>query len=228
MIRIPSLLCYASLVLAYSTSQATNRQDLNQLVRTAEQFARSQLTGTDVTVTARKLDANLSLPACDKLEPFSIPNTKLVGRTVVGIRCPNAGWSINVTLDIEQFGDAVVTKHPLRAGQLIRADDLQLQRMEVGRLPAPPLNMLDQAIGRIPIAGIGSGVPIRAEMLRAPAAVLPGQSVRILVNGDGFQVSGEGKALGQAAIGQSISIRTSNGQVVTGVVTDTGVVSVIP
>ncbi|MBB5017546.1 flagella basal body P-ring formation protein FlgA [Chitinivorax tropicus] len=210
------------------TCQAADKQDLSLLTRTAEQFARRQLADSDAKITARKLDPNLSLPACDSLEAYLPPNGRLSGRSTVGVRCARDGWSINVTLDIQLFSQAVVASRAIRAGEVIQATDVQLQRVEIGQLPSPPLGSIDQALGKTPVVGIGQGIPLRADMLRAPAVIQPGQSVRILVNGDGFQVSGEGKALGQAALGQSVSIRTNNGQVVTGVVTGVGQVTVTP
>jgi flagella basal body P-ring formation protein FlgA len=50
--------------------------------------------------------------------------------------------------------------------------------------------------------------------------------VHLIVQGRGFTVSSEGEALGKAAPGERLQVRTPSGQVVTGVVNAAGQVEV--
>jgi flagella basal body P-ring formation protein FlgA len=63
-------------------------------------------------------------------------------------------------------------------------------------------------------------------MLRAPTVIRAGQVVRMVAKGQGFQVTSEGRALSTANLGQTVSVRTSSGQVVSGVAQENGVVEI--
>ena len=63
-------------------------------------------------------------------------------------------------------------------------------------------------------------------MLRVPHAVRQGQTVPVVSAGPGFRVSSEGRALNNAAPGESVRVRLANGQVVTGVAQAGGTVEV--
>ena len=63
-------------------------------------------------------------------------------------------------------------------------------------------------------------------MLRSPLVVTQGQGVRLVTQGPGFQVSSEGRALGNAADGQSVQVRSASGQTVSGVARSGGIVEV--
>jgi flagella basal body P-ring formation protein FlgA len=59
-------------------------------------------------------------------------------------------------------------------------------------------------------------------MLRQPWRVKAGQNVMVIANGDGFDASGEGKALNNATSAQWVRVRMGNGQIVSGRVGDDG------
>jgi flagella basal body P-ring formation protein FlgA len=59
-------------------------------------------------------------------------------------------------------------------------------------------------------------------MLRQPWRVKAGQDVMVVASGDGFDASGEGKALNNGTISQWVRVRMGNGQVVSGRVSDDG------
>ena len=68
--------------------------------------------------------------------------------------------------------------------------------------------------------------PLRAESLRLPIAVQAGQTVKLVAEGGGFQVTSDGRALNQAAVGQVAQVRTANGNVVSGIAQSVGVVAI--
>jgi flagella basal body P-ring formation protein FlgA len=63
-------------------------------------------------------------------------------------------------------------------------------------------------------------------MLRVPNAVRQGQDVPVVSVGPGFRVSSEGRAMNNAAPGDSVRVRMPNGQVVTGTAQAGGTVEV--
>jgi flagella basal body P-ring formation protein FlgA len=82
------------------------------------------------------------------------------------------------------------------------------------------------AIGKQPAMSLAAGQPLRREMLRAPAVVVQGQTVRLVTRGPGFQVSAEGRALANAQEGQLVQVRASSGSTVSGLARTGGIVEV--
>jgi flagella basal body P-ring formation protein FlgA len=204
-------------------------QDPDRLREAALAFARTQLAGRtgEVQVEAGEVDRRLQLPPCDRLEAFLPAGTKLWGRSNVGVRCLGPEpWSLLVPITIRVMGDAVFTARPLVRGRPVEAADLEVRRVDLTGLPAGVLTEASQALERVPGTSIQAGLPLRAEMLRGATAVAAGQGVRILFLGDGFKVSSEGVALGNAATGDPVQVRAASGRVLRGVVTGPGVVEV--
>jgi len=67
---------------------------------------------------------------------------------------------------------------------------------------------------------------MRSDQLVAAWAVQHGQSVKTVTHGAGFSVSSEGKALGNAADGQVVQVRTPSGQTVSGIARSGGIVEI--
>ena len=65
-------------------------------------------------------------------------------------------------------------------------------------------------------------------LLLAAAAPLPARAAEqgILFQGEGFTVSSEGRALGNASIGDPVQVRAASGKLLSGVVQEAGVVVV--
>jgi flagella basal body P-ring formation protein FlgA len=73
---------------------------------------------------------------------------------------------------------------------------------------------------------VGVGRPLRGDLLRLPMVVQQNQSVKVVSQGPGFQVTNEGRALNNGVEGQVVQVRLSNGQVVSGVARAGGVVAI--
>ena len=62
------------------------------------------------------------------------------------------------------------------------------------------------------------------DTLRSRPVVQQGQAVRLVTSGNGFSVSAEGKAIGNASDGQIVQVRTPSGSVVSGTARSGGMV----
>ncbi|MCB4360860.1 flagellar basal body P-ring formation chaperone FlgA [Quatrionicoccus australiensis] len=195
---------------------------------TAERFVRQQTQGIPgkTTITMGKLDT-LRLPPCSAHEAFAPPGTRLSGRTHVGVRClgPNI-WSALVPVQIVTTGSYVTTVRPLGAGQLIQASDLVTMTGDLSNQPTGVITDPANAIGKTLRNSLGAGQPLRSDQLLAPLVIHQGQSVRVISKGNGFAVSGEGKALNNAAEGQIAQIRMNSGQTVSGVAKSDGSIEI--
>lgn len=186
---------------------------------TAADFARAQTRAIPgkVTIQVAELDRRLNLPACPALEAFLAPGVLLNGNSSVGVRCTSKhAWSIFVPVSVKISVNMLTANRTLQQGQTLRAEDigsLSSESLQAGTLADPA-----QAIGKVMKYGVGAGQILRHDMLRAPYTVKQGQSVQMKVLGSGFKISAEGKAMSNAAEGDTTTARAASGQIVSGVV----------
>lgn len=179
------------------------------------------------TYSAGAIDSRLALAACGALEVFLPPGSRLWGNTSVGVRC-NApvAWSIYVPVKVNVTGAYVTTSRALASGQLLSEADLVMNQGDLTQMPAGIVTEISQAIGKTLSNPLAAGQAVRADLLRKPNAVLQGQNVKVVSQGRGFSVSAEGKAIGNAGVGQVAQVRMHSGQMVSGIARADGSVEV--
>lgn len=204
-------------------------QDLVELQRAAEAFARAHAPALPgrAQIEALPLDPHTRLARCESLQTVLPPGERLWGDTSVIVRCvrPRA-WSVFVPVSVKVFAEAVVTAHPIARGQTLTAADLLQREQELTKWPTGPIVDPEQAIGKVAVVPLPAGAALHGDMLRAPYAVAEGQRVRVIFHGDGFRATSAGRSLGNAAVGETVPVRTASGKVVTGVAHSPGVVEV--
>ncbi|MEQ1591626.1 MAG: flagellar basal body P-ring formation chaperone FlgA [Thiobacillaceae bacterium] len=204
-----------------ASSPAAERQSLPQLQGLAESYLKTQTAGLPgkLSFTVNPVDVRTHLPACSTLEAFTPPGSRNVGKTTVGIRClAPSNWAIFLPAHIRQIGNYVSAAVGLMPGQPITADSLLQRSADLGALPDDVVTEPAQVIGMNLISGIAPGAPLRQSLLRTPQVVQQNQTTRLILNGNGFVIHAEGRALTNAHIGQSVQIRTEAGQIVSGIV----------
>jgi flagella basal body P-ring formation protein FlgA len=228
--RRAAAVCAAALLLAAQGARAQPQwQDLDELRRAAESFAQAQLAALPgrAEVEVGALDPRTRLARCESLQSFLAPGARLWGNSNVGVRCvrPHA-WSIFVPVNVRVSAEVLVTARPIGRGQTLAEADLVTQTVDLTRWPIGLLSDPAQALGRAPVAALPAGVPLRADMLRAAYVVTQGQRVKIVFQGEGFSATSEGRALGNAALGEPVQVRSASGKVLKGVVHAPGMVEV--
>ncbi len=204
-------------------------QDLSVLARAAEDYAKARTADLPghKEISVAPLDPRTRLAKCDDPQPFLAPSARLWGSSSVGLRCSSpVAWTVFVPVTVRVFAEVVVTARAVGRGQKLGATDLATQTMDLTQLPVGVMTVVDEAVGRTAIAALPAGAALRADMLRAPNAVLQGQEVRLIYQGEGFQVGSTGRSLSDAAVGQAARVRTASGKVVKGIVQGPGVVEV--
>ena len=227
---MPYFLLLSALIF-FSTSALAAFQDANVTLKAVEGYVKAQtkdLPGI-VEISIGSIDPRLQLSRCDKLDMYIPSGGKLWGNSTVGIRCEQPSpWSIYVPVNVKVVAEVIVSAKQLTTGTIISASDLAKLPADLTQLPGSVMTMPEQAIGKTVTTGVPPGYVLRMDMLRSPNIILQGQTVKIVTHGNGFSVSAEGKALGNAAVGQTISIRTPSGQVVTGIAKPEGYVQISP
>ncbi|HLA38823.1 MAG TPA: flagellar basal body P-ring formation chaperone FlgA, partial [Candidatus Glassbacteria bacterium] len=227
------ILCFGMLLLAgFSASVfSVERQEIPALLKAVENYVRSETAGFPgkISVSLGAVDPRLNLPACQALEPFVPAGGRLWGQAAVGVRCNGqTPWTVYVPVSVKVLANVVHAAKPLAQGQPVGAADIALQQADLAQLPAGILTEPAQAVGKTLVSNIASGQPLRHDMLRSPPVVLQGQTVKLLAQGRGFNVSSEGKALAAAAAGQVVQVRTHSGQIISGIARPEAVVEVRP
>jgi flagella basal body P-ring formation protein FlgA len=227
--RLPSAILVALLLFAIETTEVFARQDPAVVRSTVEAFLKAQARGLpgDVSYTIGNLDADNKLASCAAMDASLPAGAKAWGRTSVAVRCQSEhGWTIFLPVHIRVVTDYLVSALPLAQGQTIVANDLTRQRGDLSDLPAGILTDEREALGRTILMSIGSGRPLRADMLRQPIVVQQNQTVKVVSRGPGFQATNEGRALNNGQEGQVVQVRLANGQMVSGIARAGGVVEI--
>lgn len=218
------ILCLLA-VLASASALAAN-QSLPALERLADGFLRQELTARKASYQLGHLDKHLAVPACAQPQAGWANTAKTTGATFVALSCPAQGWQLRLPVTIHEKRLGVVLNRAVAAGEVLSTADVQLVEVANPALAQNVLADLSQAIGHTMRSGAPAGAWLRGFMVRMPFLVRANQRVRVLAQGDGFDVVADGTAIANAALGESVSVRMASGRVVRGVVAEDGSVAV--
>jgi flagella basal body P-ring formation protein FlgA len=227
---LPSL---ALVLMCQAGARADTRQDFGALRAEATRFVASQAgiayPGSRATVTVGPIDPRLNLPACPAPAFALASGNRLWGSGNLAVNCAAPSpWSLYLTYQVALKGPALLARRPLAAGTAPGPSDLTTGQVEYaadpGRYPRDPAHLAGAVLTR-PVA---QGSAITLDQLRAQPAIKAGQRVRVVFQGNGFQVSQEGIAQGQAGVGDNLRLKTPSGRYVQGTVQADGTVRVGP
>ena len=172
------------------------------------------------------LDPRLKLAACQRIEPYLPPGTRLWGKARIGLRCAQGvrPWNVYLPITVRVFGQALVATAPLPAGATLREEDLRLAEVDIAEDNAPLVSNASLAVGRMLTRPLIVGRGLRQTDLKPRMWFAAGDSVKVLASGPGFSVAGSGQALTPGIEGQTARVRTDSGQVLTGTPVGTRVV----
>ncbi len=179
------------------------------------------------SVEVGPVDARVANQPCDQIDLMLPAANRLRGRIQVGVRCrsPHA-WAAWVPATIQITGTYYVAARQLPPGKTLDLGDLEARTGDLSVLPPSVVQQPAAVVGRVLLTSVAANQPLRAESLRMPIAVQAGQTVKLVAEGGGFQVTSDGRALNQAAVGQVAQVRTANGNVVSGIAQSAGVVTI--
>lgn len=207
------------------------RQDFHTLRIQAgtwlEKQAQKAYPDTLVQVRVGQVDERLNLPACP--EPrFFLPGGAIPwGNGSMGARCEGAvKWSLYLTFESRLRGPALVAVHPMPVRHVPGRGDLELKLLDYRH--APDRYPRELPAGAQLLRPMAAGQPLLLDALRQPDVIRAGQKVQVTATGSGFHVGQAGTALGNAAEGDLVKIKTASGRIVQGIATKEGEVAVTP
>lgn len=159
-------------------------------------------------------------PSCPSPH-FSLPaNGRYWGSVTISAYCGQERYFIQAQIQI--VGHYLVAARKISAGSVLTHADIQTTTGRLDKLPVNTLTKDSEVIGAISLRNINPGQPLNLTMLRRAWVIEAGQSVLVVMQGQGFTIKGGGKALGNAAAEDNVRIRLASGQVVTGIASQNG------
>lgn len=204
-------------------------QDTAVIKQKVEEFLLVQTIGAPgkVSVKVGAIDQHIKLANCAALESSLPAGSRAWGKTTVAVRCTiPSPWTIYVQAKVSVMADYLITAAPLAQGHTVSAEDTMTQNGDLTLLPPGIFTNTAQVVGQTVGMSLSAGTVLRQEMLRSPAAIKQGQTVRLVSIGKGFTVSAEANALNNASAGQVAQARAANGSVVSGIAKGNGEIEV--
>ncbi|MEN3261862.1 flagellar basal body P-ring formation chaperone FlgA [Sodalis endosymbiont of Spalangia cameroni] len=162
------------------------------------------------------------LPDCPSPHMQLASHGRLSGNMSVTARCGERRYFLQIL--VRARGDYWVAARALPAGTSLSAKDIVKEHGELVGQARNVIFATQPVTGSLTTRTLQAGQPLAATLLRAPWKVRQGNPVAVVSRGPGFQVRHYGKAMSDAAVGDTLRVRLASGQMVSGAVDNQGVV----
>ncbi|HEY1383555.1 MAG TPA: flagellar basal body P-ring formation chaperone FlgA [Dongiaceae bacterium] len=133
----------------------------------------------------------------------------------------------NVFGTVYEMAQIPVPKRLISAGAIISADDLEWQPVHLARLAGNSLTDADQLIGRMAKRPLKAGQVLRSSDIAVSPVIHKNDLIRLVVRTGQMTLSVQGKAMQDAALGQTVRvINVNSNRQLSGTVVDAGTVAV--
>jgi flagella basal body P-ring formation protein FlgA len=163
-------------------------------------------------------------PPCK--QPRAIPGTgsSTTGKFPVSLRCDSPRWLGQIVVTVEAAKRHLVAARNLQAGVIISPSDIVESESDWTKLPDDVATDAEQLLGRTLTRAMQQGQALTLNFARQTAVIRTGERVRVQMVGSNFTVTGDGLAVQQGAVGESVKVKMASGQFVTATVVRSGVV----
>ena len=164
---------------------------------------------------------------CEQTLSFENPKRdRMWGNVQVMARCDKPSFSASIPLRVRVFGQTIKAARYLPTGARLGRDDLVVEQAEMTDAPADAAVRVEDVLGQTISQSISARGWIRLNSLKQASVIQARAPVRVQIKGPGFQASGEGIALTDGAIGDTVTVRLSDGGQVSGRVVGPGEVEI--
>lgn len=193
--------------------QANSFQSHKSITHAVQEFiVQQKVPLNNLQVTLTSLNDKLVLPKCGKtLQVTMAPGTKLMGNTSLTIRCSSPQkWKIHVAAHIDGQVSALIARHPIPRGMVIRNDDLEFVSRRYSQLNHGYYVSAKLLTNMEAKRNIRAGQIMTPNLIKAQKLVLRGEHITIIAQNGGINLRVKGKALMDGQIGQTIKVRNLN------------------
>jgi flagellar basal body P-ring formation protein FlgA len=179
-------------------------------------------------VSVGALDSRLRLAPCGNVEAYLPPGARLWGHGRVGLRCVDgvSRWNVSVPVQVKAFGTAWVVRGQVMAGSPVLQNDVLAAEVDWAEDSSPVLQDTALWLGQTAARTLSSGQVLRQGSVRPTQVFQAGTQVRVVAEGQGFQVSSDAQALAAGVVGQMTRVRMDNGRITSGTVLDARTVKI--
>ena len=179
-------------------------------------------------VSVGALDGRLKLAPCGNVEAYLPPGARLWGHGRVGVRCVDgmSRWNVSVPVQVKAFGKAWVVRGQVMAGSPVLQSDVLAVDVDWAEDSSPVLQDPALWLGQTAARTLSSGQVLRQGVVRPTQVFQAGTQVRVVAEGQGFQVSSDAQALAAGVVGQVTRVRMDSGRITSGTVLDAHTVKI--
>lgn len=153
--------------------------------------------------------------------PCAAPRVTLVNpvknrRMPFALSCSAENWEKRASAELELMTPVPVAARALPANSVIAPADIQVQTLDLFRLPRGSVVSSEQLLGASLNRSLRSGDAFPDNALRAASSVMQGDPVMVMLNGNGFRISLSGRAGQPGMPGQTIRVVLDSGRQISG------------
>lgn len=176
-----------------------------------------EASGPDATVDIGKI-ATPPGKTCSQFSAQPPNNPGKVGNLTLLLNCvAPEKWGVYVPVKTHLLGTYTVATRQIMTGQTITESDIATKSGDLADAPSDVISRPADAIGMVATQPIKQDSPVTSAKTRRPPAITGGQPVKIVYFGHGFNLSADGTAVGSAAEGASVQVKTGAGTFVSGI-----------
>lgn len=211
---------------------ASDSESIERILNTARTFASTMIdttAGQEVEIEIGQLDSRLQLTRCAHPPTAQLaPGARTEGHTTINVRCSDpVSWSLFVPARIERHVEVLVLERPIARQQVIRPEDVRLERQAVSGLTNGYFTEPEAVVGMASRRRLMPGQVLTSAHVTQRRIVERGQEVTLFSARPGLVVRMKGIALEDGREGARIRVRNSSSKrVVEGYVEPSGAVRV--
>lgn len=211
---------------------ASDSESIERILNTARTFAATMIdttAGQEVEIEIGQLDSRLQLTRCAHPPTAQLaPGARTEGHTTINVRCSEpVSWSLFVPARIERHVEVLVLERPIARQQVIRPEDVRLERQAVSGLTNGYFTEPEAVVGMASRRRLMPGQVLTSAHVTQRRIVERGQEVTLFSARPGLVVRMKGIALEDGREGARIRVRNSSSKrVVEGYVEPSGAVRV--
>jgi flagella basal body P-ring formation protein FlgA len=173
----------------------------------------------DISITYLTTKPQLS---CDTPILLLLNKKKQWGNMTIGVQCDNKKKFIQIHVAV--MGNYIVAKQAISAGTVINKDHIRTHSGWLDKLPSAVILNEADALNHIALRKINLDEPIKTTMLQKNWLVKAGQIIKVIMHGEGYEITTTGKTLSNAVLNDKIKVKLNYDKIVEGTLTHQGVI----
>jgi flagella basal body P-ring formation protein FlgA len=122
------------------------------------------------------------------------------------VKCASPVWTLYVPVEIAATRPVVVATKQITIGQRIAASDIRVTEMPSADTAGSPIGDAGDIVGMVAARPVGPGSIVTKDDISSPVVVDYNQSVAVIINQGGMQMTIRCRAVGEGKIGQMVPV----------------------